>query len=321
MRRCGLGCLITFPSTNQGLGNTGFLVGGWGMHFECVNNSSLCLWLSFCLDTLGAAVGRVNLNSHTQSKTKLQLRDREPNYFFSVFCLLNSPTVDEGHVFISRFLSLSCFFFYQNLLSLFSFCTYCRSPSLHAFSLSPPLFHVSPPLCRPSLLWLRSRPCGDWMSVSWLRIEPCCVYSPGSLKGSPCRRQRTSDPPVLPVLLLPLSVSLLKPHYFFSPPSSWCLYSPLVLCCVPPRQVLHPPSSNTASLLFCTFFFFPLLNPFFFTAFNHVWFSFCEVYFWLQQFAAASQDNWAKSWFFCYTHFPAFLLFQVFSSGVGNLQH
>lgn len=256
MRRCGLGRLITFPSTNQGLGNTGFLVGGWGMHFECVNNSSLCLWLSFCLDTLGAAVGRVNLNSHTQSKTKLQLRDREPNYFFSVFCLLNSPTVDEGHVFISRFLSLSCFF-YQNLLSLFSFCTYCRSPSLHAFSLSPPLFHVSPPLCRPSLLWLRSRPCGDWMSVSWLRIEPCCVYSPGSLKGSPCRRQRTSDPPVLPVLLLPLSVSLLKPHYFFSPPSSWCLYSPLVLCCVPPRQVLHPPSSNTASLLFCTFFFPP----------------------------------------------------------------
>lgn len=168
MRRCGLGRLITFPSTNQGLGNTGFLVGGWGMHFECVNNSSLCLWLSFCLDTLGAAVGRVNLNSHTQSKTTLQLRDREPNYFFSVFCLLNSPTVDEGHVFISRFLSLSCFFFIRIY--------FLYSPFAHTVGLRPCMPSLCLPLSFMSLLLCAGLPCSgsgpdpaetEWVSPDW----------------------------------------------------------------------------------------------------------------------------------------------------------
>lgn len=57
-----------------------------------------------------------------------------------------------------------------------------------------PSLHLSPPLCRLSLLWLRSRACGGWTSVSWLRIEPCCASSPASLRLRPCRRQRTSDP-------------------------------------------------------------------------------------------------------------------------------
>ncbi len=110
-----------------------------------------------------------------------------------------------------------------------SLCTW--PASLHAFSVCPSLY-LSPPLCRLSLLWLRSRACGGWTSVSWLRIEPCCASSPASLSRRPCRRQRTSDPLTSSVLLFSPLLSPPQPHNFYTPLSFWCLYSPLVLCCV-----------------------------------------------------------------------------------------
>lgn len=114
-------------------------------------------------------------------------------------------------------------------------------PSLHALSVSPSL-QLSPPLCRLSLLWLKSRACEGWTSVSWLRIGPCCASSPASPSRPSCRRQRTSDPlTAAPLFSLPST-------FLPAPLSSWCLHSPLVLCCVPVRQVLHPPFASSHCL-------------------------------------------------------------------------
>lgn len=146
----------------------------------------------------------------------------------------------------------------------------CDSFSLHlaclpACFLCLPLY-LCPPLCRLSLLWLRSRLCGGWTSVSWLRIEPCCASLPASLRQPLCRRRRTSDP-LTSSVLLPPCYPLPQTHNFYIPLSSWCLYSPLyLLCCVPLRQVLHHPHAHSPHAAM----HFPLHSFIFFNPFSFI---------------------------------------------------
>lgn len=121
-------------------------------------------------------------------------------------------------------------------------CAHSPPPSLHAPSVGPSL-QLSPPLCRLSLLWLRSRACEGWTSVSWLRIGPCCASSPASLSQPPCRRQRTSDPLTAAPLFslsLPLPSTLPCPPGASTAPSSSAVFLSGRSCTLP--LLLHTES-------------------------------------------------------------------------------
>lgn len=129
-----------------------------------------------------------------------------------------------------------------------------QPPLLPACFVCRPSLQLSPPLCRLSLLWLRSRACEGWMSVSWLRIGPCCASSPASLSRPPCRRQRTSDPLTAAPLFslsLPLPSTLLCPPGASTAPSSSAVFLSGRSCTLP--LLLHTkshPLTHTACMAF-----------------------------------------------------------------------